>query len=222
MSSAIRLALLVFLVAGVAVLARWTVVGEWVQAAAATLTALADRTWAAPAYFGLYAVALGLGFPGSALTLLGGAAFGMWPGLLVNFLGALAGASLAFYEARLLGRDVVVRLAGRRLARLEGLASPRAAFLTFARLRLIPLVPFNGVNFAAGLTTAPFPAYLGGTAIGIVPSTLLWTYFADAIVHGTVDVREAAGARLALALIGLSIVNLVPVAVDALRRRGSR
>lgn len=214
----LKTAILLLLLVGVALLARATPLGGYVVALARALVELEGRPWAAPAYALLYAAALALGLPGTPLTLIGGAAFGLWPGLAINLAGALGGCSLAFFEARYLGHDTIGRLLRGRFVSLGSLDDPRVAFMTFARLRLIPLVPFNGVNFAAGLTHAGFGPYLGGTAIGILPSTVLWTYFADALVAGDASVRELAAGRLLVALVAIGVLTLAPSAVERVRR----
>ena len=70
-------------------------------------------------YIGIYIAATALAFPGSLLTLVGGAVFGVLWGSVFTTIGANIGASLAFLLARGLGREGVERLAGSRLAGLD-------------------------------------------------------------------------------------------------------
>jgi uncharacterized membrane protein YdjX (TVP38/TMEM64 family) len=73
-------------------------------------------------------------------------------------------------------------------------------------LRLIPAVPFNALNFGAGLTAISWPAYALSTLVGIFPGTLVYTMFADALLAGS---REASREALLRVLIsGLLLVAL--------------
>lgn len=212
---------LLLLIGGMAVLARTTPLGDAIEDVARGLAAMRDRPWAIVAFGGLYALAVAVGIPGTALTLLGGVAFGMWRGLAVNMVGALVGAAIAFVEGRFFGRDLAERLLGRRLAKLERLEEPRRAFIAFARLRLMPVVPFNATNFAAGITRAPLMPYLAGTAVGILPATVLFTYFAHQLVADGGATRSQASMQLGLGLGGLFLLSLLPTIIRFVRRRGS-
>lgn len=176
--------MLVVLVTAGALAARFTSLGAELERLAQAIGAEARAPWAPPAFVLLYAAALAVGITGTVLTLVGGVAFGAALGLGLNLAGALLGATAAFYEGRHLARDAVRRLFGHHLAKLPDLASPRASFVTFLRLRLIPLVPFNALNFAAGLTATRWWPYAASTALGIVPSTVAYTVFAAALAGG--------------------------------------
>jgi len=148
------------------------------------------------------------------LTLLGGAVFGFWWGALLNSLGANLGASAAFWLARRLGREGLRAWLGDRLASVDRLTE-HAGFAWLLRLRLIPVVPFNLLNFASGLTALPWTTYAGATALGIVPGTLVYTYFADALLQGSRDATRAAFLRVAVAGVLLVLLSFAP----ALARR---
>jgi len=86
------------------------------------------------------------------------------------------------------------------------------------RLRLITVIPSNACNFAAGLTRAPFVPYFAGTAVGILPSTLVNTYFAAAIAAGTLSKGEATE-KIFLALGALCVLSLLPEIIRFVARR---
>jgi len=110
--------------------------------------------------------------PRSAVSVLVGVVAGFWIGVAVAFAGAMLAAVAAFGLSRGLGRAAVLRLAGRRLARADGLVSDRG-FLAVLTGRLLPVMPFVAVSYGAGLTGVRFLPYLLATALGLVPSTLL-------------------------------------------------
>ena len=215
----LRMALLLGLIVVGAIVLHTTRLGDDVVRAARAIAQMGANPGAMVAYVGLYAVAAALGVPGTVLTVLGGTAFGLWPGVPLALAGAILGAALSFSIARGLGRDYVMRRFGRVVEKLGPLERAGPAFLTFFRLRLIPFLPYAAINFAAGLTPAPIGPFLAGTLIGILPSTFGWTYFAVAVGEGSAADREEAGIRLAIALGILLLLSLLPNLWRRLRRR---
>jgi uncharacterized membrane protein YdjX (TVP38/TMEM64 family) len=164
-----------------------------------------------------YIIATVFGLPGTVFTLAGGAIFGTVLGSLLNWTGATLGALGAYTLARRLGSDAVRNLLGRHASALDVLTS-RAGFAALLRLRLIPVVPFNALNFAAGLVPAPFRAYALATAIGIIPGTVVYTYFADSLVAGVTGARQRALVHVAIAGALLIAISFVPALTQRLRR----
>jgi uncharacterized membrane protein YdjX (TVP38/TMEM64 family) len=165
----------------------------------------------------VYALATVLFLPGSVLTLAGGALFGPLWGTLWNLTGATLGASLAFLIARHLGADWVARRAGTRLARLnDGVSAEGWRFVAFTRL--VPVFPFNLLNYALGLTRIPFVAYLLATWIFMLPGALAYTWLGhagrEALSGGESLIRNS---LIALAL--LAAVAFLPRLVRKLREK---
>ena len=115
-----------------------------------------------------------LGLPPIPL-LVGGAAFGAFHGSIYNMAGLLLGASLAYGLAKLLGRDFVVRITGERFRRAESIFR-RHGFWPMVQTRFMPL-PFSVVNFGAALAGVRPVFFLVTSAVGLIPSTLIHTYF---------------------------------------------
>lgn len=209
----VRLAALVALLAGAWLAVRLTPLGDLVtrEGALALLESLRSSAWAPALFVCLYAAATALALPGSVLTIAGGAVFGFGWGAVLNTVGANLGANAAFVIARSLGRDGVRRLTGNRLAGLDRAAGQGGFWAVFV-LRLIPLVPFNALNFGAGLTALRWRDYALATAVGILPGTLVYTFFADALVRGSTEAGRDAWVRLWIAaglLLALSLVPLI-------------
>ena len=183
-----------------------------VHALAPAIRDLRERPFVAPLFVVVYALATTLALPGSVLTIAGGAIFGFGMGTLLNWLGASIGAVLAFLLARSLGLEAVQRLLGRRGDRLIALAGANG-FLAVLRLRLIPVVPFNLLNFAAGLAGVRFRDYALGTLIGLIPGTMVYTYFADALLAGAAGARRDALVRLLIAGALLVTLSFLPALV---------
>ena len=187
---------------------------------------------AAPLLFmAIYALATVLFMPGSVMTLAGGALFGPVLGTLYNLTGATLGAALAFLIARYLASDWVQRRTGGSLKRLkEGVEKEGWRFVAF--VRLVPIFPFNLLNYALGLTRIPFWHYVIASYLCMLPGAIAYTWL------GYVGREAAAGgeglvqkALLALAL--LAVVAFLPriigrfrlgptLDIDELRQRLSR
>lgn len=139
----------------------------------------------APLVFGLiYITATVFALPGSVLTIGGGLLFGAWWGTLVNWLSASIGAMISFLLARYLGRDAVSRILKRKGA-LQSLDDKigNNGFFSVLFLRLIPLFPFNGLNFGLGLTKVSFRDYTLATLLGMLPGTFVYTSLGSAGRH---------------------------------------
>lgn len=166
------------------------------------------QTWvesagsAAPLVFiALYAAATVLFLPGSVITLAGGVLFGPVWGTLWSLTGATLGAALAFLIARYLGGDWIARRAGPRLSRLnDGVAAEGWRFIAF--VRLVPLFPFNLLNYALGLTRIAFLPYVLASALFMLPGALAFTWLGyagrEALSGGEGTVRAI---LIALALV---------------------
>ncbi len=159
--------------------------------------------WAAPLLFVVgYAVATVFLVPGVALTVLGGVVFGAAIATLLVVVGATLGAVAAFAIARQLGRERVQRLVGGRLRRADEWIG-RKGFGTILLLRLVPLVPVNALNYAAGLSGVSPRDYAAATAVGIVPGS-----FAYASLGGAMDEPWSPGFFAALALVlGVAVLG---------------
>ncbi len=206
-----RGALLVMILAVAAVIAYRT--GWFRGVTPERVGMLRDRLRGAPGaplvFVGLYVLASALALPGTLLTLAGGAIFGTVLGTLLNWIGATMGATASFAISRWFGRDAARAVIGRRAAVLDKLSAEHG-FVALLRLRLIPIVPFNILNFAAGLTGIGVVHYVAATAIGILPATAIYTYFASALIGGASGARAHALASAAIAGGLLIVLSFVP------------
>lgn len=127
------------------------------------------------AFIVVYATAAVALVPGTVLALAGGALFGPLWGTVWNLLGATTGATLAFLTARYLAADLVARTAGDTLQRvIRGIEAEGWRFVAIARL--VPLVPFNVLNYALGVTPIRLSHYVLATLVCMVPGAIACTY----------------------------------------------
>ncbi len=164
--------------------------------------------WLAPAVFvGIYIVWTVVLLPAVVPTLAGGALFGIAIGSLLTLIGAVTGATIAFLIGRRLGRAQVERLAGPRRERFEQWLRRRGA-LALLYARLVPIIPFNLLNYAAGVSGISTRRYVLVTAVGILPGTVAYTALGSSAAHpGSVPfvVSLAAVALLSLGAGTLSL-----------------
>jgi uncharacterized membrane protein YdjX (TVP38/TMEM64 family)/rhodanese-related sulfurtransferase len=171
----------------------------------------------APLLFMLvYALATVLFLPGSVLTLAGGALFGPLLGTFYNLTGATLGATLAFLIARYLASDWVAGKAGGRVKQLiNGVEGEGWRFVAF--VRLVPLFPFNLLNYALGLTRLRLLHYIVATYLFMLPGAFAYTYLGyagrEAVAGGEGMIQKG---LLALAL--LAVVVFLPRLIGTLRR----
>lgn len=169
---------------------------QWVQQADA----------AAPVLFMvIYAIATVVFLPGSVLTLAGGALFGPVLGTFYNLTGATIGALLAFLVSRYLASDWVEQKTGGRLKQLkQGVEKEGWRFVAF--VRLVPLFPFNLLNYALGLTRIRLSHYLLTSYVCMLPGAFAYTYLGyagrEAVAGGEGLIQKA---LLALALLAIAL-----------------
>jgi uncharacterized membrane protein YdjX (TVP38/TMEM64 family) len=127
--------------------------------------------WAPIIYIVLYSVATVLVFPSTALNLTGGAIFGPWLGTLWTSIAAVIAAIVSFAFTRTVGREIIAQKLANRWQSMDAEMRQGGLFYIFA-IRLLPIIPYGLVNFAAGLTSIRFRDYLIGTILGTVPGVL--------------------------------------------------
>ncbi|MBX9944097.1 MAG: VTT domain-containing protein [Reyranella sp.] len=131
--------------------------------------------WAPLAHVGLFALATVFFVPGVIFGLAGGALFGPLWGTVLNLAGATLGASASFLIARYLAADWVRRKAGGRLGQLiAGVEAEGWRFVAFTRL--VPLFPFNLLNYALGLTRIPLTHYVLASLVCMAPGTFAYVW----------------------------------------------
>lgn len=132
----------------------------------------------------LYTAAVVAAVPGSLLTIAAGAMFGSVVGVAVVSVGSTLGAAAAFALARWLARDAVMRWLGHRpaFAKLQRLTQEHGA-LVVAFTRLVPLFPFNLLNYGFGLTQVPFRTYVFWSWLCMLPGTVLYVVGTDAVTQ---------------------------------------
>lgn len=125
-------------------------------------------------YFIIYVISTALSIPGATiLTLLGGAIFGLGPGLLIISFASSIGATLSFLLSRTLFRESVEKKFGSRIKSLNQGVEKEGAFYLFT-LRLVPIFPFFLINLGMGLTRLKTLTFYFVSQLGMLPGTAVY------------------------------------------------
>lgn len=151
-------------------------------------------------FIGIGAVLAAVGVPRQLVAFGGGYAFGLWEGTLIALVAVTAGCVLAFFYARLLGRSLVAHRFGRRIGRLDAFLRSNPFSMTLL-IRFLPVGSNVVTNLAAGVSSVPALPFIGGSAAGYVPQTVIF-----ALLGTGVQVDPALRISLSVALFVASAV----------------
>jgi uncharacterized membrane protein YdjX (TVP38/TMEM64 family) len=170
------------------VLARFLEVGQYLESLRGWIDSLG--AWGPLVFILLYAAAVVMALPGSALTVVAGALFGSGLGIIVVSAAATLGASLSFLVARYFARDATASWLTRKetFRKLDQLTEERGAVIV-ALTRLVPIFPFNLLNYGFGLTRVPFWTYVFWSWLCMLPGTVLYVVGADAVTKAIYEGR---------------------------------
>ncbi len=161
-------------------------------------------TLAMAAFCAVYVAVTGLGLPGAtAMTLAGGALFGLAPGVVLVSFTSTMGAVLSCLSARYILRGWVQARFGARLTAVNAGIEREGAFYLFT-MRLIPALPFFLINLLMGLTPMPVRTYAWVSQLGMFPGTVVLVFAGTRLaqVDSLSDVLSP-GLLLSFALLGL-------------------
>lgn len=161
--------------------------------------------WGPIYYILAYVIATLLMLPSTALNLTGGGLFGPWLGTLWTSLAAIIAAVVAFYFSRTIGRKPIAKRLAGRWQKMDAEVKRGGLFYMFA-IRLVPIMPYGLVNFAAGLTSIRFHDFLIGTILGTIPSVLPFVLIGSSSVQA-LNSGNVAPLIGALALTGILVAG---------------
>jgi uncharacterized membrane protein YdjX (TVP38/TMEM64 family) len=146
---------------------------------------------AAPVIFlFIYAIAPALFLPAIPITLAAGFFWGPFWGVIFSITGATIGACLPFFLSRYLLRDFIKsKISAERWQWLQNKVN-RHGWKAVAFTRLIPVFPFNLLNYLFGLTPIAFGQYLWSTFVFMLPACIAFVAFGSSlgelIMHGNI------------------------------------
>lgn len=166
----------------------------------------------------IYTGATVVALPGVAITIVAAAIFGSLVGVIVVSIASTLGASLAFLIGRYFARDATAKWLEKReqFKKLDDLTERHGAIIV-AIVRLVPLFPFNFVNYGFGLTSVPFWTYVFWSWLCMLPGTILYVVGTDAVVQAIVG-KEVPWPLIAIFVaVGIMLALLVRFARKRLR-----
>ncbi len=128
--------------------------------------------WGVAASVGLMVLHSFLPFPAEMLALANGMVYGLFWGTVITWSGAMLGATVAFAIARAAGRPLVERMVGAAQLASFDRRFERFGVPLLLLSRLLPVISFNLVNYAAGLTRISLWTFLWTTGLGILGPTI--------------------------------------------------
>ena len=209
----LRLFLLMAIMGGGLALVLWTPVGDYFteERMIELLESLRSSWWTPLALVAAYAVIVPFGFiPVSPLVVGGGFVFGPLWGSIYNIAGLLTGGVIGYWVARILGRDFIVQIAGPKLKKAEKVFE-RQGFWPLVQARFLP-IPFAFIGFAAALAGTGAVRFMITTVIGVLPVTVVHTYFAPKLLR---DPDPVTG----MIYLGIMVVFNIIVGWPAIRER---
>lgn len=123
--------------------------------------------------------------PAFLITFANAIVFGWWQGAILSWTSAMAGATICFYIARILGRDAVVKLTSNAAINNIEKYFDKYGSKTILICRLLPFVSFDVVSYFAGLTSMSLSSFLLATGIGQLPATIIYSYVGGMLTGGT-------------------------------------
>jgi len=187
-------ALAVSTIAALVVLGRLGPTG--LSAAAVQDTVRGAGVWAPALFLVLQVFVTVPPVPRTIFTVAAGLLFGSALGVAVAVVATALAAVVAFWLVRLTGGGVVERFADRAPVVWTRQRLDRSGLLAVTSLRLIPVLPFSLLNYAAGLSGVRFAPYLFGTILGTAPGTI-----------GLVVLGDAVTGRVSPAMLAISVAG---------------
>lgn len=215
--------LVIRLLIGLAVIAGvwWIVKCQCVNLSSLTPAALRDfiQSFGKLAVF-VYILAYALNTisimpPIAALSLTAGLAFGEIWGAVYLMLGALIGTSATFVIGRFFGRGFIEKLLKGKFRDLdENLA--KNGFMTILLFRVVPLVPYEVLNYAAGLSRIKFKDYFLATLLGLIPGVVISAFFGGSL-GGIKSFKDVFAPKFLIAIGLMALIMAVPAVYQLIK-----
>lgn len=122
--------------------------------------------------------------PAFVITFANAWIWGWAWGALISWTGAMIAAVLCFYLAKWFGRPLVERMVGTRALAISDRFFDRYGKYTVLIARLIPVVSFDLISYAAGLTNLTFWNFFWATGLGQLPATIVYSFLGENITSG--------------------------------------
>ncbi|MBI3753304.1 MAG: TVP38/TMEM64 family protein [Deltaproteobacteria bacterium] len=164
--------------------------------------------WGPIVYILIYSIAPSILIPGTPLTIAGGILFGPIAGIIYTAIGATIGASIAFLISRYMARELAAKLLKHEKLGALGKKVEKQGWKIVAFTRLIPIFPFNFLNYAFGLTGIRFTHYVAASFIFMLPAIIAFVVFSSSLLD---LIRGKVSKEFLIGLILLIIISAIPI-----------
>mgnify|MGYP003670519620 FL=1 len=199
-----RVALLIAAVLGLAALWRFTGLHTWldIESMAGVARAIQESPLTPLLVPGVYVLCGILVVPMTLLIIVTVSVFGPWLGAFYALLGGELSALVTFWIGRLLGKDAVSRIAGRRVNSISNALS-RRGILVIITLRIVPVAPFSVINVIAGISKIRLRDFAIGNLLGMLPGVIAIAFLADRLVA---SLRDPSATSIVLLIVAVVAV----------------
>ncbi len=167
-------------------------------------------------YLLLFAVRNLFFIPASVLLVVSGILFGVWEGVLWAGIGQIIGAMVGFFFVRYFGREFFQHWESKTVEIIDKKIEAHGIMI-LAALRIVPILPFDGINFSAGLSRIHARDFFLGTALFVWPDVLLYVLIGNAF-DGPMTVI-AIGVVLFLIILGIWYFKRHPYFADIFEKK---
>lgn len=112
--------------------------------------------------------------PSNVVALVGGTLFGSIKGFVLTMIGFFVSGTIAFFTARYLGKEFVDKIVKNKLLKLDNNMEHRGFRILFL-LRLPPIIPFDPLSYACGLSKISYKDFILASLLGVMPETLCYS-----------------------------------------------
>lgn len=207
--TAAKVVILVLFLLSIVLFERYTGLENYLDPERLRIWILDFGLWGPIIYILIYSIVPSILIPGTPLTIAGGILFGPVYGSIYTAIGATIGASVAFLIARYLARELIVRLL-KKYEKLNILDKEveRQGWKIVAFTRLIPIFPFNLLNYAFGLTSIRFGHYVLASFIFMLPAIIAFVVFSSSFLD---LLTGKASKEFLIGIILIVIISVIPI-----------
>ncbi|MEH7107342.1 MULTISPECIES: TVP38/TMEM64 family protein [Bacillaceae] len=141
--------------------------------------------------------------PAFVITFANGLLFGWGLGAILSWSSAMLGAILCFYLAKWMGRPVVEKIVTKKALQWWDVFFAKYGKQAVFIARIVPIVSFDLVSYAAGLTSISFWPFFWATGLGQLPATILYSYLGQSATSTVKIIFFLFTIAIALAVIGI-------------------
>ncbi len=143
--------------------------------------------------------------PAFVVTFANGLLFGALWGAMLSWSTAMVGAAVCYWIAKALGRPVIERVVGARSLRVADSFFERYGRYAVLIARLVPVISFDLISYAAGVTSIGFVEFMVATGIGQLPATVVYSLLGENMAKSADFGLLALGGVAALLVFALAV-----------------